>query len=134
MPGPIDRVAVAALAAAVLGACAGDLERPERFADCPPGYVEQLFSASCGPDCHNPTDNEAMLDLVTPGIGARVQAAVSTTEDCNGRALIDDSGGLFLEKLTSPRCGTRMPFGVAALSAADVECVRRWIDEVGAGP
>lgn len=119
--------------ALMLGAgCAGDLERPERFAECTPGYVEQLFSANCGPDCHNAVDLEASLDLVTPGVGERVHGAVSTTEDCSGRELIDAEGGLFIEKLTSPRCGTRMPFGVAALSASDVECVRRWVDEVAA--
>lgn len=126
-----------AVAAAVVGAaaCAGELESPERFADCPPGYVEQRFQESCGPECHNASDREAMLDLVTPGVGGRVRDAVSTTEDCGGRALIDPAGGthLLLEKLTNPTCGTRMPFGEAQLPAEDIECVRRWIEEVSAG-
>lgn len=127
------RITIGLALSGLLGlGCAGDLERPERFAECTPGYVEQLFSANCGPDCHNAVDLEASLDLVTPGVGDRVRDAVSTTEDCSGRALIDGEGGLFLEKLTTPRCGTRMPFGVAALSASEIECVRRWVGEVHA--
>jgi hypothetical protein len=119
----------------VVTGCAGELESPERFADCPPGYVEQRFQESCGPECHNAIDQEAMLDLVTPGVGGRVRTTVSATEDCGGRALIDPTGGphLFMEKLTTPTCGTRMPFGEAALPPEDLECVRRWIEEVSAG-
>lgn len=126
--------AIAIAVLAVVAGCAGELESPERFADCPPGYVEQRFSERCGPDCHNATDREASLDLVTPGVGARVREAVSATEECNGLPLIDPTGDqhLLLLKLTTPPCGTRMPFGEAELPAEDVECVRRWIDEVRA--
>lgn len=125
------KVALAFIAAGLVG-CAGELENPERFADCPPGYVEQRFQESCGPECHNAVDREADLDLVSPGAGARVLAAVSATEDCSGRPLIDPTGQhhLLLDKLTVPPCGTRMPFGEAELPAEDIECVRRWIDEV----
>ncbi len=122
----------AAIMLALAAGCAGELESPERFADCPPGYVEQRFQEACGPECHNAVDLEADLDLVSPGPGARVLTAMSATEECSGRPLIDPTGQhhLLLDKLTAPPCGTRMPFGKAELPPEDIECVRRWIDEV----
>jgi hypothetical protein len=52
-----------------------------------------------------------------------------------------DPGGdssLLVDKLSdSPPCGARMPFGQTKLDASEVECVRRWVDEVvaaGGGP
>ncbi|MEZ4399768.1 MAG: hypothetical protein R3B06_07100 [Kofleriaceae bacterium] len=118
------------LALVVAGGCAGELENPERFADCPPGYVEQLFTVQCGPGCHDAVDRKAELDLVSTGAGERARAAVSTTAQCGGRAVIDASGGLLLEKVTGATCGAQMPLGAPALSAGDVECVRRWVEEL----
>lgn len=131
-------LAIAMLAAA----CAGDLADPERFADCAPGFVEQLFQESCsgGGDCHDTGEPEADLDLVSPDSASRMLGVASVQEACNGAPLIDPAGGdhLLLQKLgDSPPCGARMPFGEAKLTRSEIECVRRWIDEAvaaGEGP
>ena len=126
------RPGVAAMAA-MLAACAGDLENPERFADCPPGFVEQLFMEKCAGECHAGAEPEAGLDLVTPGAGQRLMGAPSVQEACEGLSIVDPGGenSLLVDKLSdSPPCGARMPFGQTKLDAAEVECVRRWVDEV----
>jgi len=117
----------------VCAGCAGELEHPERFADCPPGFVEQLFMQKCGDDCHAGAEPEAGLDLVSPGAGQRLLGQASAQEECAGLMLVDPSGenSLVIDKLEdSPPCGARMPFGETKLDAAEVECVRRWVDEV----
>ncbi len=126
-------VTLLSLAAAAGWGCVGDLERPERFAACPPGYVEQLFAAKCGTDCHDAATKLGNLDLVTPGVGARVRGTTSTSPVCSGAPLLDETGGLMLDKVTAPSCGSRMPLGGAALSTEDVECLRRWTEEVHGG-
>lgn len=133
------RAAVVLVVALAASGCAGELESPERFADCAPGFVEQLFQESCsgGGDCHDDSEPEADLDLVTAGAGTRMLGIMSVQEECSGLPLIDPAGGdhLLLQKLDdSPPCGARMPFGEAKLSASEIECVRRWIDEQVAAP
>jgi hypothetical protein len=117
-----------------LGAgCAGELENPERFAECAPGFVEQLFQEKCAGQCHAGADPEAGLDLASPGAGTRVMGRASVQEACEGLMIVDPTGGdsLLVDKLTdTPPCGARMPFGQSKLSGAEVECVRRWVDEV----
>ncbi len=140
LPSATVAAAVIAAAVAVGVGCAGELEHPERFADCPPGFVEQLFMERCAGECHAGAEPEAGLDLVTPGAAQRVLAAPSTQETCEGLVLVDPTGenSLLVEKLgVAPPCGARMPFGEAGLDPAEIECVRRWVDEVvaaGGGP
>jgi len=129
----LSRVALGAVLLLVAG-CAGELTEPERFAECAPGYVEQLFQESCsgGGDCHDNSEPEADLDLVTAGAASRLLGVASVQEACDGAPLIDPAGGdhLILQKLgDAPPCGARMPFGEAKLSRSEIECVRRWIDE-----
>lgn len=123
----------AALLVTVVGlvGCAGELEQPERFADCAPGYVEQIFSTRCG-DCHGSDEPMAGLDLVSAGVSDRL-VGVQSASACDGRTLIDpmSTNHLLLTKLDgSFDCGAAMPLGPTKLSYTDVECVRRWIDEV----
>lgn len=122
-----------AVAAAVVAACAGELEHPERFADCPPGFVEQLFQEKCAGECHAGAEPEASLDLVSPGAAQRLVGAASVQETCAGLMIVDPGGegSLLVDKLRdAPPCGARMPFGQTALDDAEIECVRRWVDEV----
>lgn len=126
----------AGLVLAVLtAACAGELENPARFTNCPPGSVEQLFQARCqsadGKGCHGSTMPDAELDLVSPGVGARVRGLTSKSL-CEGRALVEQAGGthLLVEKLEDATCGSPMPLGGTALSPNEIECVRRWVDEL----
>lgn len=133
-------LALAAWASLGAAGCPGDLERVERFASCGPGRVEEVLEASCG-SCHDATDPEAGLDLVSPGVEARLLGEVSETPFCEGRLLIDPdapadavAAHLMLDKLQdSPSCGSRMPFGLAALADDERECLRRWIDEILGG-
>jgi hypothetical protein len=127
---------LALAAAAALGAgCAGELEEPERFANCPPGYVERLFQTRCAGECHTPDSLEAGLDLTSSGVEGRLVGELSGTPFCDGRVLIDPSAAemsdhLLIDKLSeTPSCGARMPFGEEALTQAELECVRRWVDE-----
>lgn len=120
----------------VVAACAGELDDPDRFVECAPGAVERLFEARCGGACHAGNEPVAGLDLVSPGVAARVLGQVSASDVCGGAAIVDPAGGpqMLLGKLgDAPSCGARMPFGAAPLAAADVECVRRWIDDAVAG-
>ena len=41
----------------------------------------------------------------------------------------DPDASLLLEKLGAPSCGERMPVGLPKLSSADVELVRKWIED-----
>ncbi len=126
---------LALVAVALASGCAGELEEPERFASCPPGYVEQLFEARCGGMCHAGTTPEAGLDLVSAGVEARLIGESSKTEFCDGRTLVMPEAAMPLEHLLvdklseTPGCGARMPFGREALSVNEIECVRRWVDE-----
>jgi hypothetical protein len=117
--------------------CAGELEHPERFTDCPPGQVEQMFQAKCtsadGMGCHGANMPDAELDLVSPGVGERVKSLTSTNM-CEGRALVEadpSAKHLMVEKVEDdPTCGSRMPFGEQALTPKEIECVRRWVDDL----
>lgn len=128
------------LGALLAGGCAGELDNPERFATCPPGYVEQLFQQRCAGTCHAGSNPEAGLDLSTGDPGAMI-GAVSETSFCQGRVLIDPEADdpmdhLLIDKLAErTTCGSRMPFGAEALTASELECVRRWVDEsLGVAP
>jgi hypothetical protein len=136
----MKRIYLIALVALAVG-CAGELENPERFAACPPGQVEQIFVNSCaGSGCHGAENPGADLDLVSPDVEARLIGEPSSTEFCEGRLRIDPMATdpmdhLLLDKLqATPSCGGRMPFGTETLSAAEQECMRRWVDDLlGAG-
>jgi hypothetical protein len=123
------------LVLAVVAGCAGELDNPARFTNCPPGAVEQIFQARCnsadGKGCHGSSEPDADLDLVSPGVGARVHGLTSKTL-CEGRALVEDPGGshLLVEKIDDPTCGSPMPLGQPPLSPNEIECVRRWVDEL----
>jgi hypothetical protein len=70
---------------------------------------------------------------VSPGAAQRMVGATSVQESCAGLMIVDPGGenSLLVEKLgDAPPCGARMPFGETKLDAAEVECVRRWVDEV----
>lgn len=129
----------AILVLAVAASCAGELDDPARFTNCPPGAVEQIFQARCqsadGTGCHGTNAPDVDLDLVSPGVGDRVRGLTSTSM-CEGRALVEMPGGahLMVEKLEGATCGSPMPLGAPALSAREIECVRRWVDDLAETP
>jgi len=124
-----------ALALALGAGCAGELEAPERFSDCPPGYVEEMFATRCAGLCHSGSTPEAGLDLVSPGVQGRMVGATSESLFCEGRVLVEPGAAeprqhLLIDKISeAPSCGGRMPFGGEALTITEQACVRAWIDE-----
>jgi hypothetical protein len=98
---------------------------------CPSGTdVAQIFKTSCGL-CHGTASPAKNLDLVSPGLAARL---INKPAECNNRPLLSTTGGsapdgVLLEKLAGPvsDCGVQMPpTGIPALSATDMACVRDW--------
>lgn len=131
---------IAIIMLATAAGCPGEIDDPARFTSCPPGGVEQMFQARCtgalGTGCHTASTPDAELDLVSPGVGARVRG-LSSVAICEGRPLVDAENGMHLlvdKVLDTPGCGSRMPLGEAALSPNEVECLRRWVDELAEGP
>lgn len=124
------------LAAILAAGCAGELENPERFVECGPGYVEQLFATKCAGVCHAGTAPEAGLDLASPGVEARLISAPSQTPFCEGRVMIDPEAAdpaehLLIDKVEAdPSCGSQMPMNAEPLTLTEVECLRRWVDDV----
>jgi len=96
---------------------------------CPEGVdALALFTSRCG-DCHDPQDRAKGLDLVSPGVAARLVGVKST---CNDKLLLDGSGataaGHLLDKLRGPvaGCGQQMPYGMKALTPQELACVVEW--------
>jgi hypothetical protein len=112
---------------------------PPVLASCATGQdALALISNRCGA-CHNAKNPLKNLDLVTPGVGARILGVKAT---CAGHVLLagtaDMPSGVFLDKLLGPvaDCGERMPYGTPAFTDAEVSCVTAWAGQVvatGAG-
>jgi hypothetical protein len=113
---------------AALWLCAGcdeEVTAPART-DCD---VPVLFAQSCGGGaCHDGAQPASALDLVSPGLEARVVMVSGTS--CGG-VLADPSdpvGSLLYDKLlAAPECGASMPLLAELFSEAERTCVRDWI-------
>ena len=94
-----------------------------------------IFAMRCGTvGCHVASSPAGSLDLVTPGVGQRLIGVHSAT--CAGASLVSTDGttGFLFDKLMGmPRCGSPMPLGGAALTPAEVECVRAWTEAASTG-
>jgi hypothetical protein len=91
--------------------------------------VTRIFVPSCGgTGCHNDTSPQQDLDLVSPGVAARVVGV--TGKQCL-QLLADPQNpeqSLLYQKLSvRPDCGAQMPLARPALSSTDVACVLSWI-------
>lgn len=125
--------------------CAGSLEDPEEFAtqtdggafeaaaaeaasgpSCPD--VPTLFRQTCGTSgCHDATTKAEALDLVSPGLPARLVGVPSV----EGVGLLIDPAApsksvLYSKLLPTPPFGARMPTG-GSLDANTTQCVLAWI-------
>jgi hypothetical protein len=105
---------------------------PVSASPCPDGVdALGLLVTRCG-DCHDATDKAKGLDLVTPGLAARL---VGVKSSCGDKLLLDGSGptaaGQLLDKLRGPvaGCGAQMPYGMPALSAQEKACVADWAEQ-----
>jgi len=112
--------------------------------DAPPGTFTEIYEtlfppttpARCG-FCHSmPASDVSNGNLSTGTDQAAAYAALveqtSTSSRCAGKPLVvpfHAEQSLLLDKLTGePACGELMPLGGMALSDAELEVVRSWID------
>ncbi len=145
-----------ALSALLLAGCPGTLDDKERFlvdagsagnAEAAPaveagaeagagpdtgpcGNVEtRIFVPSCGgTGCHGATGPQQDLDLVSPGIAARVVGVPGTGCISTLADPANPEASLIYQKLSpTPPCGSPMPLARPALSDEDVACVLAWI-------
>jgi hypothetical protein len=87
--------------------------------------------------CHGAASNSAGLDLETADPGARMLGApTGAGTSCPGGTLLkagtNPAEGIFVEKITTPTCGSKMPIG-PALSTAEVTCLTTWATTVTTG-
>jgi hypothetical protein len=127
-------VIAVAVALAMGGGCAGELDRPERFYDggaCDPEAVLRQRCATSG--CHAATNPESGLDLASRGVGARLRNRAGS--GCAGM-LIDvaaPEASLLLDKISDrPSCGYQMPPG-QPLGETERACLTAWVNAVAAG-
>lgn len=122
------------LFALTLVACGGRLDDPSAFRQTSAAIdVEgELLPTSCGATagCHAAEGPAVGLDLVSPGVAARL---LDVTSVCNGRLLVESGGGAsyFLEKVTEsmPECGLPMP-ATGALTVAELDAIAAWVAEI----
>lgn len=108
---------------------------PAASAGCPAAC--NLIKARCATaGCHATSGAAAGLDLESAGLVMRLSGAAAHTTQCSGKTLLDRKAperSLLFAKLTDPPlCGIRMPLG-AALSASDLDCMRRWVASPACG-
>jgi hypothetical protein len=91
--------------------------------------VTRIFVAQCGDGgCHGELSPQQGLDLVSPGVAARVVGVAA--KGC-AATLADPSNPrnsfLFQKLAPKPPCGSQMPLARTPLSAADAACLLDWI-------
>jgi hypothetical protein len=129
--------AAAATFCLFLGGCPGKLRDPGRFTDagvdgggggamCPDVPTEILAMKCAGSSCHSGAMPALKLDLVSPGVAARVVGVMAT--ECKG-ALVDPAApesSILYQKIAGTMCGSRMPLGTP-LDDAEIACVKEWM-------
>src|SRR5688572_21780321 len=101
---------------------------------CPTGTAAMqadMFARRCaGAGCHGSTSPALGLDLLSPGLEARLVGAPSI--GCRGEKLLvagqPDQSELYRKVAHSqPDCGVRMPVGTPAFTDNELACLRHWI-------
>lgn len=93
-----------------------------------PDVEQQLFKPSCGGvGCHEDPGAANNLDLVSPGVAARIRATTST---CQAKPMAT----FILEKVKPmPGCGLVMPLGALdteLLNAFELSCLQDYLAKV----
>ena len=96
--------------------------------------IFQKRCASAG--CHGGSDPAGSLDLVAPGVEARVVGKAAS--ECGGQTLVvagDPAASYLSHKVADakPACGGKMPQSGAPLTAAETACVDGWIRSLVGG-
>ncbi len=111
------------------GTGSGGTDAADTLTDMSSCNVPTLLAARCdGGACHGATNTAAALDLVSPGLEARVLGERAT--QCIG-VLADparpETSVLYDKLLETPRCGARMPLQDEPFTQEEIDCVRAWI-------
>lgn len=89
----------------------------------------EIFSRTCGgTGCHSESNPAAGLDLLSPGVEARVVGVDGV--DCFGvyaNPARPEQSLLYTKVDENPTCGNRMPLGGTPLSLEEITCIRDWI-------
>jgi hypothetical protein len=126
-----------------LTACAGSLDRPERFQNLGSGSdggsggdsdggcdpLIQIFPPSCSTSaCHSAQSQQGNLDLESSGLPGRL---VNKQAHGGPGFIIDSSNpaqSVLLLKLTdTPPFQFQMPLGAPPLSADEITCLQAWV-------
>lgn len=125
------------MGASVAG-CPGRIEHPEDFLTprCAINLdVERdILANRCGySGCHGANNPSAGLDLVSPGMAARLVNVPARTCENQTRVVPDNvnAGYLIVKLHVAPPCGDQMPVGGAPLSNQEIECVAAWAAALG---
>lgn len=131
-PGTLDDKARFLVDAAALDAAdadAGAHADADADADACGDVPTRILVPSCGSNgCHSASAPQQGLDLVSPGVAARVVGVQAKV--CPGTLADPDNprGSLLYSKLAPrPPCGAQMPIAQPPLSSADAACVLAWI-------
>ena len=91
--------------------------------------VARIFVPSCGgTGCHGPVAPQQDLDLVSPGVAARVVGIAGIGCASTLADPANPEASLIYQKLSPvPPCGSPMPLARPALSDEDAACVLAWI-------
>lgn len=89
--------------------------------------VQPIFTRTCAiPGCHAQVNSGVRLidyNAVTTSVGSLYRELIITPGNAAASPLFDKISR------SSPRFGSRMPFGGPPLSDVEIETIRRWIDE-----
>lgn len=90
---------------------------------------ERIIVPSCGDSgCHGSIATQQDLDLVSPGVAARVIGVPGTSCPVTLADPLNPEASLIYQKLLAPvPCGMQMPLARPALSTEDTACVLAWI-------
>jgi hypothetical protein len=118
--------------------------------NCDLAGAEQVFTAKCATSgCHDSTTKQAGLnltagsDLKTRLVGVMANASTSLFCAMGSAATMsyltpnsNPASGILISKITAnmPVCGSRMPFGLPALSATEISCIQTWANTVTTSP
>jgi hypothetical protein len=104
---------------------------PVMTISCPAGFnVQDLFVRKCA-GCHSASAPARGVDVVTPGLAARL---VGIKSMCASRLHLNPTltggkpTGYFMDKLRGPvtGCGMQMPAALPPLTPTEMACVEQW--------
>jgi hypothetical protein len=121
-----------AIAASTLGSCGEESASEGAAPSCPSdtaGVQQQILTPRCGLSaCHDSDEPAQGLDLISPGLEARVAGTVGA---CARPIVVpgDPDASYLLSKvrLATLSCGQRMPLDQAPLEPEAIECLEQWI-------